>query len=237
MSEKATDFEDFIQMALHGGGRKGTTENNSGSSRPEYGIPVPHLRLFVKTWASAHRTLMLDDWIAVLDVLYSGESVDHRLLAGMVLGEYKSLRQLMPLENFERWLRQLEGWKEIDGTCQSTFTADELLARWEAWRAFLQRLCASPNLNLQRASLVILIRSVRESSDERPVALAFAHIDALKSEKDKRIVKAISWVLREAIKLHRPRVENYLAVYVTSLPKTTIREVTTKLTFGKKNPR
>ena len=192
------EFTAFIQQAAHG--EKSPPAGYSGASHFDHGIRIPTLRAFIKTWSAQHKTLTRDEWLALLDALYHGDSLDEKLLAGQVLAQYPALRRDLPLELFETWLEQLEGWEEIDGTCQSTFSGKEVLARWDEWNTFLIKLRRDANINKQRASLVLLNRSVRESADARLINLALEQVEALKAEKDKRITKAISWILREAIK-------------------------------------
>lgn len=82
--------------------------------------------------------------------------------------------------------------------------------------------------------MVLLVKSVRESKDEKLANLSFEMIANLKTEKDKLITKAISWLLREMIKNYRQRIENYLEENKNSLPSIAIRETTNKLKTGKK---
>jgi len=89
-------------------------------------------------------------------------------------------------------------------------------------------------VNQRRASLVLLVDVVRSSPDPRGMAVAVDLMAQMQDETDKRITKAISWVLREAVKRHRVAVEQYLAVHQSTLPAVTRREVQTKLSTGKK---
>jgi 3-methyladenine DNA glycosylase AlkD len=78
-----------------------------------------------------------------------------------------------------------------------------------------------------------LVLPVRES-DPRPFTQAVANIAHLAPERDILISKAVSWVLREAVKHHRAGVEAVLDRYGDVLPKATVKEVRTKLETGKK---
>lgn len=191
------------------------------------------MRDFVKAWAKQNKPTF-DQWLNLLDELYGGESLEEKLLAGLLLSAFPKFRSLLSLDKLDGWLGELIGWTEVDGTCQSNFTAKEVLNRWDEWQPFLRNLVADANINKRRASLVLLNRSIRESTDVRFLSLALQQIDMLKFEKDKLITKAVSWLLREAIKHHSEEIARYLDTNRDTLPKSVIHEVETKLNTGKK---
>jgi 3-methyladenine DNA glycosylase AlkD len=226
-----TDFLIFVQAGAKTGPQP---KSHSETDHVEYRIPVPAMRDFVKHWLAEHGLLTEADWLHTLEALYHGDSLEERQAAGLLLSHHKAHRQHLSLARLEGWLAQLHGWKEVDANCQTVFTPAEIYARWGEWEPFLRRLAASPDLNLQRASLVLLVDMVRSSSDPRGMALAVDLMTQLQGERDKRLTKAISWVLRKAVKRHRPAVEVYLAANRAYLPAATLRDVQTKLSTGKK---
>ncbi|KKS65087.1 MAG: hypothetical protein UV33_C0013G0017, partial [Candidatus Daviesbacteria bacterium GW2011_GWA1_42_6] len=98
----------------------------------------------------------------------------------------------------------------------------------------LNKFVKDPDIHKRRASLVLLTKPVSHSDDPRFSDLAFENLDKLKKEKDILITKAVSWLLRDLIKYHRDRVEDYLKANKAILPKIAVREVTNKLQTGKK---
>ena len=74
-----------------------------------------------------------------------------------------------------------------------------------------------------------------------PLALALARcVNAQPSvhiERDKRVVKALSWLLREACKQYAPQIAEFLAAEGEALPALVRRETRIKLETGVKNPR
>ncbi|MEQ8676005.1 MAG: DNA alkylation repair protein [Aggregatilineales bacterium] len=228
----AQDFRDFIHS--HPADKPTDGTDASGSSHKHYGLSNPTMRGFVKTWIGAHPDLTYADWESLLTALYRGESVDERSFAGFLLGEYKNFRQMLPLIVLDEWINQLEGWREIDTTCQSNYTAAEVLVRWDAWRPFLIDLSQRETIQHRRASLVLLIKPVRDSEDSRLITTALENVERLKHEGDKLITKAISWILREAIKKHRDVVGAYVAKQADTLPAIAVREFKTKFETGKK---
>lgn len=228
----AAAFHDFVLAQVSD--KSGDNSTQSGSSKQHYGLSNPTLRGFVKQWAKDHPDLSYEQWQATLHDLYHSASVDEVMLAGFMLGQYASYRRRLPLSVLDGWIGQLEGWREIDTTCQSNYTASDLLATWTHWQPFLLQLADRETRPHQRASLVLLVKPVRDSADPRLIETALANIERLKGESDKLLTKAVSWVLREAVKRHRDTVAAYVETHAESLPALAVREFNKKLTTGKK---
>jgi 3-methyladenine DNA glycosylase AlkD len=225
----------FLKLSASEAPSLQAAQGYTGSPRVRLGIGANGLRDFLADFTASHKEeLTPDAAIPLLDALYAGHTLEEPVLAGMLLAKLPKLRAVLPFDVFERWLDRLQGWVEVDSTCQSTFMPKDLYARWEEWSAFLRKLNADANINKRRASLVLLIRTVRESGDPRGIALALELVDNLKAERDKLITKAVSWVLREAVKNHKSAVAAYLDEHPSKLASHVVREVRKKLETGKK---
>ena len=207
----------------------------TGSSHNHYGLSLPTMRARIRTLLQVH-TPDEQAWLQALDILYAGESIEEKIFAGLLLARFRKYRAGLDLTRLDRWLYELEGWAEVDSTCQSTFGADEMLARWQAWEPFLRGLAADTKLARQRASLVLLVMPVRKSPDMRLWTCALANIDQLKFEKDKLVSKAVSWLLREGIRHHRQAVEACIEDNAALMPAFVVRQVRAKLNSRLKNP-
>jgi 3-methyladenine DNA glycosylase AlkD len=206
----------------------------TGSSHKHLGIRAPQMQAYVKEWVKANKELSYPEFLSMLDSLYQGESIEERCITGYFLGRYPNHRRQLDFVTLDKWLGQLEGWAEVDSSCYASFDAKELLGDWEAWRNFLLKLAQDSNINKRRAALVLLQTPLKESDDSRLIDFTFEQIDRLKAEKDKLITKAISWILREAIKQHGDAIAVYLAANEKSLPAIAVRETRKKLETGKK---
>jgi 3-methyladenine DNA glycosylase AlkD len=132
-----------------------------------YGWSVPQKRELVRKWLRDHHHLSYEDWEAWLTILYLGESYEEKTLAGHFLSASPTFRRQVPLSVVEKWLSQLQGWAEVDTTCQASFTAEEMLANWDEWKAKLWQWTVSKNVWLQRAGLVLLVKPLMSSDDIR----------------------------------------------------------------------
>jgi len=229
------DIKNWLETHSKADENAQATHSNASPDRVEHRIAVPKMRAYLKVWVDDNKdTLTYDDWVKLLDALYHGQSLEERIMTGMLLSHFGDFRRRLSLSQLGVWLGQLDGWKEVDYTCQSVFVADEMLANWTAWDAFLCGLVRDDNVNKRRAGIVLLVRPVREHDDVRFVTLLLAQVELLKHEKDKRITKAISWGLREAVKHNHTLIQDYVDVNADTLPAIAVRETRKKLTTGKK---
>jgi len=199
-----------------------------------YGVRNPDRRAIMLNWINNHKDITYEDWLALCDSLYHGDSYEERCAPQTLLDKYPKYRRQLPLSQLDHWLGQLDGWAEVDSTCQSVFTHKDLLADWENWQPFLDALSQDGNINKRRASLVLLVRPMSKTDDVRLRQQTFTNIDRLKHESHKLITKAISWLLRESIRHHRSTVEQYLEDNQETLPAIAIRETRKKLETGTK---
>lgn len=206
-----------------------------GHNEKTYSISNPQTRKIVKEWVNQNKNLTLKEYVELLNSVYTkGASSTEKYLGGFLIEYLPKLRKDLNPKLLNKWLENLTGWAQVDSLCQSKFGASDMLNNWKAWQETIKSFVVSPNISKSRASLVLLTRPVRESENNAITQLALENIEALKSEKDILITKAISWLLRDMIKLHKTQVERYLKENETTLPKIAVRETTNKLNTGKK---
>ncbi len=217
-------------------GRGQTTQRpeHLGTVRRWHGLKNAQRRSILLAFCAAHKDLSYADWLALIDSLYQGESYEERCAPQTLLLKFPRFRRQLPLPQLEIWLGCLDGWAEIDSTCQTVFHAKDLLADWAGWTALLERLAGDANVNKRRAALVLLTAPLSQSEDARVLALSLGLVDRLRGDKDKRITKAISWLLRKGVKRHRGAIAAYVDANAAELPAIAVRETRKKLTTGKK---
>lgn len=223
-----------FQNTKPGRGQTAQRPEHLGTQRRWYGLKNEQRRRIMLDFIAANRDLCYEDWLALIDSLYKGGSYEERCAPQTLLLKFPRCRRKLPLEQLDAWLGLLEGWAEVDSSCQSVFTAEDLLANWEGWRDLLESLAGDDNINKRRAALVLLTAPITQSADEGILNLSLALIDRLKAEKDKRVAKAISWLLRKGIKQHRDAISDFVARQADSLPAIAVRETRRKLSTGKK---
>jgi len=205
-----------------------------GSNKPTRCVKTGEIKKVARKFLKEN-DLSETEFFELIDNLYSRaktfEEVD---LAAKLIGIKKNYRKNIKVEGLGQWLTYTCGWAECDTLCQSNFTAEEILGRWNEWKKFLLKLNISKNIQQRRASLVLLCKALRQSDDKRIVELAIKQVESLKSENEILVTKAVSWILRSMYKNHKEKLAEYLNENKNSLPKIAYREAMTKVLTGKK---
>jgi 3-methyladenine DNA glycosylase AlkD len=209
--------------------------NYSGSDDQSLDISNKQRRGVFRKWLKSNPELTLVQYWALCDKSIRSDFADMKAFVGETLRMYKKYRDNLDINKLNEWLNYTQGWAQIDGLCQSTFSADELLEKWSDWRTLLLNLNKSEQIEKQRASLVLMIKSLRKSSEKKLFDLAYENILNITQSQDKLITKAISWILREMTKTDPDSVEAFIEENEQDLPAIAVRETRTKLKTGKKN--
>ena len=206
-----------------------------GNTHPRYPINAPTLRGIAKEWTENQgKELSVKEFTSLLTSLIEGKSATEKTMAGILL-DYSpdSLRGFNPLF-FDRWLNHLQGWAEVDSLCTGVYTVTEIPENFAKWKRLLISFSKSKHIEKRRASLVLLCSPISKVKDEKLIEIAFENINRLKAEKEILITKAISWLLRSAVKHYKEEVQNFVTLNTDSLPKIALRETLVKLKTGKK---
>jgi 3-methyladenine DNA glycosylase AlkD len=230
----------LLKLILQNAG-KGTQhtflDSYLGNSNPRYAINAPTLRRLARQWMKDHGDLSVAEFTGLLTSLIKGKSSTEKCLAGVLLDYATDEQRKFDPKLFDQWLDHLEGWAEVDTVCTGDYTVTEIPVNWRVWKKLLGQLSKSKNINKQRASLVLLCSPMRHTSDHEMGQTALNIVDKLRDEKDIRITKAISWILRSMIKHYRPLVVAYLNENKEHIPKIAVRETLMKLNTGTKTKR
>lgn len=209
-----------------------------GTTHPRFDITAPILRLIAKEWSRENRKLNTSEITDVITALIEGKSATEKVFAGMLLDEFHKELKSIPPSLFDSWLEHLEGWAEVDSLCTGKFTITHLPTNWPKWKPLLKKFAKSKNIHKKRAALALFCSPIRYCADADFAETALENIGQLKSEKAILVTKAISWLLRSMVKLHRNRVVDYLEANRSVLPAIAVRETEKVLLTGKKtNPK
>ena len=205
-----------------------------GTNHIFYNLDNPTKRNLAKKFAKENRDIPLKKWRELLDALYKGKSYEEKTIASFLLEYLPQQRKELDPKELDKWLEELAGWAEIDTLCSGPFGERELIEKWKIWKKLLTRLNQSKNISKRRASLVLLCKPLRQSIEKKVFDLVIDNVERVKGEKNILITKAVSWVLRSAIKNYKKEVSYYLEKNKTTLPKIAVRETSRKLLTGRK---
>ena len=118
-----------------------------------------------------------------------------------------------------RWLETACGnWGSVDGLAPTVLSP--LLRKYPELAEEVKGWTASPNQWVRRGSAVAFV-SLMDEPDLQDAAYEIA--TSLLNDKEDLIHKAVGWMLREAGKVDRDRLEAYLLEKGPHLPRTTLR--------------
>ncbi len=209
-------------------------ERYMGTKHPYVGLSTKAKTDIAKSFFLKHPDLRFEDMIQVVTHLMRGISFEEKTIGSFLLNSYKHSASLITPDHIQTWLYSLEGWCEIDTLCQNRLNENILIENWNLWNKGLTRFAKHANINHRRASLVLLCKPLRQTTDIRVYNLAIQNIEILKQEKDILITKAISWALRECTKKFNIQIAEYVSKNNKSLPAIAVRETNRKLLTGKK---
>ncbi len=210
------------------------TINYDGNHDPKLYIKTPIRHELIKNFMKSQSEINSIQFSRLINQLYQGKYDEEKQTASYLLKITPKFRKLIGVQEIDKWLNYLHGWSQVDGLCQSVFTAAEFEKDWIKWEELIISLSKDTNINKRRASLVLLTGPVRDSNNMNLRNLAFSIIKQLQPERDILITKAVSWLLRSLIKHHKNNVAKYLKVHQNELPAIALRETKRKLLTGKK---
>ena len=160
----------------------------------------------------------------------------HRFVASELIHFHHLAFLSLNKQLLEEFSHGLDSWDAVD--VFSCYLAGP------AWRErliddrFIRSWTRSNNRWLRRAALVSTVplnNQTRGGSGDKQRTLAIC--EALVSDRDDMVVKALSWALRELSKRDPESVTDFVAQHSKVLSPRVIREVNNKLGTGLKNPR
>jgi 3-methyladenine DNA glycosylase AlkD len=186
-----------------------------------YNVGTAKMRALAKDIYRANlATWSVNDALAFADTLIRNRYLDVKGVGIEVMACYR--RDFTPalLPAWKRWLARnySSNWATTDSICGSLI--GPLLLSHPKCQPLLRRWSRDRNMWVRRASAVALIPSVRRGE---ALDLGYEIAKTLHGDKEDLIQKAVGWMLREAGKADPARLERYLRVNGTSIPRTTLR--------------
>ena len=204
------------------------------SSVQVHGLRVFEIRGIVRCWRSQHKDVDLDDLLAFVEALWAGPSREERLVALELLQHYPDSIPQLTWEHFDRWRRDLDSWELTDvlglGVLGVWVAADQ-----EGRARHLWDLIADEDVWSRRLGLVGGIGLNRALQTVESATLVLEMVDQVKEDRHPMITRAVSWTLRALGTRHPAEVLSYLEANEDILARHVVREVTNKLTTGRKD--
>lgn len=196
------------------------------------GVRVPELKRIAKERSVKKKTG--EDYLQIVDFVDEAFARRDRELAVVginLLVPYKRFYDDALVGKTKEWITDVQDWEICDNL--SYLVIHELLSADLFTPEDLLYLRDHDNVFARRAYLVCRVKSLRKGDADMDESLD--DISYFVSDRDKYMVKAMSWVLREASKSAPEKVSRFIDEFGDELHPMVVREVTTKLETGKKN--
>ncbi len=162
----------------------------------------------------------VDDALVFADILIRDRYLEVKGAAVELMACYR--RDFTPrlLPPWKRWLSRnySNNWATTDSICGSLI--GPLLVRHPKLLSKMRSWSHDRNMWVRRAAAVSVIPSLRRGD---ALDLGYAIARKLHGDKEDLIQKAVGWMLREAGKSDRARLERYLRANGPLIPRTTLR--------------
>ena len=199
-----------------------------------HGVRVPRLREAARAWHRAHKGVAREEWIAMVEALWAGESREERLLAVHLSQRYHSWIPTLTWAHFDRWRRNLDNWELTDGLA-AWVLGPWILADLAARLRHLSELIGDEHVWSRRLALVATVPLNRGGAGSAIPDLTLELVDRVKDERHPMITKAVSWALRGMVEADAGRVAAYVEENREALATHVLREVDNKLRTGLKS--
>jgi 3-methyladenine DNA glycosylase AlkD len=143
-----------------------------------------------------------------------------QLFGVLLLDKNSELQESQDLEFIAELVRKCSTWALVDPLSgpASRIVVQEL----PEVGSILDSWSSDPNFWLRRFSLIVLMRSLRESDSEWPRFVRYA--DSMIEEKEFFVRKAIGWVLRDVSKIRPQHVNEFVRRHMPVISGVTFRE-------------
>ena len=186
-----------------------------------YNVGTAAMRALARSiHAANHATWSLRDATAFANTLIKDPYLEVKAVGIELVARFR--RDFTPgdLDVWKRWLaaNHSANWATTDAMCGSLI--GPLLVRYPELGARMRIWSRDRNMWVRRAAAVGLISSVRRGLARD---LSYEIARRLHADDEDLIQKAVGWLLREAGKIDRPRLERYLRANGAAIPRTTLR--------------
>jgi 3-methyladenine DNA glycosylase AlkD len=198
------------------------------------GVRTPDFRVLIKEW-----WIEIKNWPSEKLIQFAKELVATRIfecnqLAYELLSKNENALRLLKLKDLEELGKNMDNWATTD--CFSV-----MISGW-AWRekqiadSDVLNWLETGNLWWRRAAIVSTVAlNLRSRGGKGDAARTLMICKKVISDREKLIVKALSWALRELSKSDKPAVERFMEKYDLLIAPLARREIYTKLETGRKN--
>ena len=229
MAERTNSWVRRIREDLRRGGSREHAQGVQWFFKDEirsHGWRTADLRRFArKTSREIQKTDGLESLVRVADRLFSGDVLEEKVFAVLLLENSVAKFGEHEFTLFESWLDRVTSWADHDGLVH--YLIGPLVAADHRRTARALRWAKSKNRWRRRAAAVSLIRAARQKTFFPEIVRVS---EALLADQDDMVQKGLGWLLREAAKADPKTTVPYLLRIRDRAPRLVLRTACETLT-------
>lgn len=186
-----------------------------------FGVPSPRVRAIA---ADLCRDLKgrwtCRDAVELCEILFPKPELEAKGLAALVLSRFRKEFPESLFDKIKVWLEKnyLDNWASVDVFC--TDILGFLVETYSGLEKKIRTWTSHPNIWVRRAAVVAFIKPAKKT---RYGDTIYGIVSDLFADREDLIHKACGWLLREAGKCDKHRLEKFLLLHGPAVPRTTLR--------------
>lgn len=198
------------------------------------GVNADHLRLVEKEWIKILHDFSPEQWIDLCIKLTQTQILEVQLLAFELLWKNKQALKILNHEQILIIGNHLDNWASVDAFSimisgwhwrEGTLPDSQILEWLKSEEFWYRRVAVVSTVPLN-------LRSRGGIGDAKKTLMV---CEKVINDREKLVVKALSWALRELSKREKTAVENFILEHQERIHPLVLREVIAKLETGRKN--
>lgn len=198
------------------------------------GVSNPNQKIILKKVKSKIINFSNREKIELVHNLFETNIFECQHMAFDFIGNNKAMLKELSIMDIEKMNKNLDNWVSVD--CYGVYIIGYALREHLISLDYIQNLINSENFWIRRVALVSTVAlNMKSRGAKGNPDLTIKICSYFVNDHHNMIIKALSWSLRELIKITPKPVIDFIEKYNEILHPRVIREVTNKLTTGKKN--
>ena len=190
-----------------------------------YGVSLGTVDKIANNYWKEIKSLEKQEIFNLCEDLFRSDYSEEAVVASVWTPKLTNQFEPTDLALFKRWIdTYINDWAKCDGFCNHTI--GNFVAKYPESINEIVSWTASTNRWMKRAAAVSLIIPARKGQFLKEV---FTISDRLLPDKDDMVQKGYGWMLKEASKLHRDEVYQYILKHRKDMPRTALRYAIEKM--------
>jgi len=185
-----------------------------------YGIETPVLRRIARDWQKTLvKTWDVNKAVQLCQRLIHEKHIESKALGILILSAFRDRFYSGMIPTVKKWLvSDCDNWATVDTL--APYVLSPLIAMYPERIPQIMAWKTSPVLWVRRAAVVAFIPHIRKG---KYLDFAYTLSESLFHDTEDLMHKALGWMLREAGRTNKKRLEAFLLLHGPEIPRTTVR--------------